>query len=602
MAPKNNRDNNQPQAIIAAWVIVGALMEAGVRDVVVCPGSRSAPLAYAIAAAEDAGGLRAHICADERSGAFFALGMSKAAAALGVADADLGRFTAEGATAHQPPAGSAAALERPTAAPVAIVTTSGTAVANLHPAVLEATHSQVPLLVISADRPHHLRDTEANQTTNQVGIFGAAPVWQFDMPAAYPATKIPALIRRGVTAALGTLSNQPGVAHLNVSFDGQLTPNYPAPPVAVPPLRPLPGALTERRLQPSTAPQPDPAFPLDLSDPQSVVVAGDGAGPEAALVAATLGWPLLAEPSSRCRGADLPGLVAPTDYQALLGVREPTALAASIRQTLTFGHPTLSRPITRLLSAEAATHLVATSHAAWPESDAIGPHVLPVSDVLDQVRAYAGARPELAELHPGRWAQQFDDTSPASTELAEAPARDTRLDVCAQIWWAAASDGLPLYLGASSTIRLFDRAVGRGEVMAFANRGLAGIDGTLACARGLAAHTGMPTRVVVGDLTFLHDATSLMPSFARGQRPHPPLQVILLDDRGGSIFAGLEHGQAPQSTFDRFFRTPQELDYEAFARSVGARYRRIALSEAAHGMQWLTLRCGTGVELLHVNL
>ncbi|NCD19386.1 MAG: 2-succinyl-5-enolpyruvyl-6-hydroxy-3-cyclohexene-1-carboxylate synthase, partial [Actinobacteria bacterium] len=133
--------------------VVTQLVAAGVRDVVLSPGSRSAPLAYALAAAERAGWLRVHVRVDERSAGFFALGLARAAALSGVAR------------------------------PVAVATTSGTAVANLHPAVLEASHSGIPLLVVSADRPHELRGTGANQTTAQVGIFGGAVRAALDLPA-----------------------------------------------------------------------------------------------------------------------------------------------------------------------------------------------------------------------------------------------------------------------------------------------------------------------------------------------------------------------------------------------------------------------------------
>ena len=169
-----------------ATVLVDELVRGGVRDVVLCPGSRSAPLAYAVLAAERAGRVRLHVRVDERSAGFLALG-----------------------------------LVMGSRSPVVVVTTSGTAVANLHPAVLEAHHAGLPLVVLSADRPHELRGTGANQTTAQPGIFGASTRWSADLPAPVGRPGLPPFWRstvcRALAAATGATGGEPGPVHLNVS-------------------------------------------------------------------------------------------------------------------------------------------------------------------------------------------------------------------------------------------------------------------------------------------------------------------------------------------------------------------------------------------------
>ncbi|KAE8762202.1 thiamine pyrophosphate-binding protein, partial [Georgenia thermotolerans] len=190
--------------------LVAALVAHGVRHVVLAPGSRSAPLAYALLAAEEAGWLRLHVRVDERVAGFVALGLARA----GAAQTD----------AQSPPA------------PVAVVTTSGTAVANLHPAVLEAAHSNLPVVVVSADRPHEMRGTGANQTTDQVGIFGSAPRYAVDLPAGAPGGPLlDQVVTRALAAAQGLRTSAPGPVHLNVSLRDPLAPATtwrPGPPPA----------------------------------------------------------------------------------------------------------------------------------------------------------------------------------------------------------------------------------------------------------------------------------------------------------------------------------------------------------------------------------
>ena len=299
-------------AALLAREIVTELVRGGVGHVVLAPGSRSAPLAYALLSAHDAGWLRLHVRVDERIAGFVALGLARA----------------EGA-------------------PVAVVTTSGTAVANLHPAVLEAAHSGVPLVVVSADRPHEMRRTGANQTTEQVGIFAAAPRWAADLPADTPPAAARQVVVRALAAATGARSGDPGPVHLNLAFRDPLVPAAPWEPGPVPARR----AVVAARGAGTAAELP--------AGGRTVVVAGDGAGPDAARVAEVGGWPLLAEPTSGARTG--PNVIAA--YRLLLA-----ELGRDVERVLVFGHPTLSRPVSALLArTDVDVVVVAPTGAVWPD-------------------------------------------------------------------------------------------------------------------------------------------------------------------------------------------------------------------------------------------
>ena len=460
--------------------LVNALVEAGVEHVVYCPGSRDAPIGYALADAETAGWLRVYVRLDERSAGFVALGVGRAGC------------------------------------PAALVTTSGTAVANIHPAVLEADAAGVPLIVLSADRPAEMWHTGANQTTVQTGIFGSAPRLSTDVPAGFPADeRLDALVLRAVTAATGALSADPGPVHLNVSFRDSLVPDGPWQPQA----------LVPRRVSSF------PTAPTPLVMPaRTVVVAGDGAGSLARELAQQGGWPLLAEPTSGSRVGDN----ALTDYQTVLG----SELVDDVEAVLVLGHPTLSRPVSRLLARPDVT--VVTDRSRW-------------TDVAGVARVVTGPV-ELAEIDTdpawlGRWKDADRPVVPTAKQR-----------LCRDIWWACTTPNAPvLVIGASEVIRCFDRFAVPGDIAptALANRGLAGIDGTIATAIGVGLGTGRPVRVVVGDLTFAHDAMSLL---LGETEPEPDVQVVVLDDRGGAIFSGLEHAAAPAPVLRRMFLTPQRLD------------------------------------------
>ncbi|MFC8600029.1 2-succinyl-5-enolpyruvyl-6-hydroxy-3-cyclohexene-1-carboxylic-acid synthase, partial [Isoptericola sp. NPDC057191] len=331
-----------PPSVVAARAVVTDLALQGVRDVVLAPGSRSAPLAYALAEAAERGLLTLHVRVDERSAGFLALGLARGSEPI--------LRHAGGAPVEVPPA-------------VAVVTTSGTAVANLHPAVLEAHHTGVPLVLLTADRPHELRGTGASQTTDQVGLFGTAVRYAVDVPAPDgrdgEVRDLLGTLGRALAAAQGLRDGHPGPVQVNLAFRDPLYPPAPLAPPA--PEEVWPDGFRRTAVAPA-APGPggDPALGGHLA--RTLVVAGDGAGPDARAVAEAQGWPLLAEPSSGACGG--PNAVAA--YRSVLGVDE---LAREVEQVVVFGRPTLSRPVQRLLARpDVVVTVVAPGGGPWPDA------------------------------------------------------------------------------------------------------------------------------------------------------------------------------------------------------------------------------------------
>ena len=551
-----------PSALADARSLVAALLAEGVREVVLCPGSRSAPLADALADAADAGALTLRVVLDERSAGFIALGAARAHALAG----------------HSRCA--------------AVVTTSGTAVANLHPAVSEADAAGIPLLVISADRPHELVGTGASQTTEQTGLFAPALRLGVDLPADLSAdlggsaadAAIAGQVRRAVAAATGVLSRDPGPAQINARF---------RPPLAVDGA--VPAAVTTPVPPPAMAAQATEAVPVPLveaaeqigapsADAQGrgIVVAGDTASPAVGALARALAehldWPLLAEPTSQARG----GPQALTRYAELLATGPGRDLVAQADHLIVVGHPSLSRSVTALLGREDLDITVLTERAGWTDVPGRARRVIPVDGLGARMTDAAASRAvRLADSltlvrADAAWVEAWRR---AVADLPE-PERPGSPDAVANaavevVWEAARPVGAPILLvGSSMTVRRLDRLARPGDPdcsapKAVANRGLAGIDGTIATGVGLWMASERPVRAVMGDLAFLHDAMSM----GRGLREtEPDLQVIVVDDGGGAIFSHLEYARTTASDrFERLFAAPQRASISALAAALGAR-------------------------------
>lgn len=479
--------------------VIARLVSTGLRHIVIAPGSRSAPLAYAAADAEAAGLVRVHVRVDERTAGFYALGLLKAHALNGEHRA------------------------------VAVVTTSGTAVANLHPAVLEASHTGLPLVVLSADRPHEWRGTGASQTTHQPHLYGVATRWSADLPARMNPAAVQGQVTRAVAAALGTITRDPGPVQLNIGFAEPLVPADRWEGIG--------------RLIPTEVIAPEPGASAATLPPgaRTLVIAGDGACGSAAELALLAQWPLLAEPSS---GARVEGAIV--HYQRLVA----DGLADDARRLIVFGHPTLSRTMSALLARGDREVIVVSPTARW-------------NDVTGHATAIVPAvTPPPARVADIAWLERWRE---ADAAVARTYVPSPIEQVALAVWEAPGV----LLLGSSNTVRAFDTVVpGRDRgVRVLANRGLAGIDGLISTAHGLAIGLGAPVRVVLGDLSFAHDVGGL----GRGTlEAEPDLDVIVVNDHGGGIFGGLEHGRAPRPLFERFFAAGQVLDPVTLARGFGA--------------------------------
>lgn len=537
-------EEDLPPAQQLARRVVRALVHSGVRDAVLAPGSRSAPLAYALLDAENAGVLRLHVVIDERSAGFVALGL-------------------------------AAATQRP----VPVVVTSGSAVANLHPAVVEAGHQRVPLVVVSCDRPAELVRRGSSQTTEHVGMFGegtglSRPRASAEVDEAFQAaTEVPRVVR----AAVGSRRRvdppglaAPGPVHLNVVLADPLVPDAAA---EAPDLEPgeVPFGWT------SSIPEQ-----LDLG-PRTVLLAADGAGWAGATLAASGRWPVLAEPSAGIDAAHALGAVP-----ALLD-----ALGSEIERVVVVGRPTLSRQVTRLLARD-DVEVVLLDPPGAPWLDVPGAQHVAEHEVLDPEAAPAGPDDpawSAAWTEAGAAVQAvLDREVPAASGASAAAGGRLDGDVVARLVSAAvARDHGLLVAGASMAIRYLDLAGVPGAPVV-ASRGVAGIDGTLSTALGRAlgrpgaatdvdddAGDAGPVRALVGDLTFQHDVGGLV----RGRLERDvELQVVVLADDGGSIFATLEHGRPEHAAaHERVFATPQAVDIGSLAR--GARVAHTVVDDVA---------------------
>ena len=626
----------ESQATLLARAVVASLVEAGVKRVVISPGSRNAPLTYALADAAQAGYLQLRVVVDERSAAFVALGASRS------------DWLHEG-------------LARPAVA----VMTSGSAVANAHPAVVEADAAGVPLIILSADRPHALVNTGASQTTVQTGIFGAATRYQADLGDTNEMSAVTNQVRRAVAAASGRLSLDPGPVHLNVRL---APPLAPAAPWQVPHLEPKTHWLRARKpleeqLNEVTVSQVGCRLGLDPAR-RGVIVVGDNDDAELAHYAASLahawGWPLLAEPTSLVRT----NANAVAAYSALLAGGggsvggDGAQLSQEIEQLLVVGHPTLTRPISALLAREDIYQVVLTNRARWSDVSGQAAYVTTLEQALSSLNipgggagAEAGADADAggdASASAGAGAGADADAGGDASASADAGAgagvdknapsplwlqrwlqagqqqlNATSVTKAAQMalttWQATSqyeshsqstaihSDGLEssvtLMAASSMTIRYLDARLPAGKQLkkmpgpVVANRGLAGIDGTISTAVGLAWASGQPVRVIIGDLAATHDLTGLVKAVTETE---VDLQVIVLDDHGGKIFSGLEYGASELSNyFPRFFTTAQQVDFAQAAAAFGT---HVSVIDDVDGLQSLLSKTIEGRSLVHVKL
>jgi 2-succinyl-5-enolpyruvyl-6-hydroxy-3-cyclohexene-1-carboxylate synthase len=532
--PASDDDASTPSAapslgsVEAARIAVGALIDGGVEYVVVSPGSRSAPMAYALAEASAAGKVELLVRIDERSAGFTALGLALS-----------------------------------TGSPAAVLTTSGTAVGNLMPAVMEANHAALPLVVLSADRPEELRGTGANQTTLQLDLFGEHVRFAADVDAGTSPLRA---VETAISAATGAFSDlAPGPVQLNLAFRDPLVP---APGEKLP----AAAARTKFRIGSDPLTMNLPAAPADLAERRTVVLAGHDAGPVAEAFARAHGLPLLAEPSSNARFG--PNAVGP--YRLLLEHFGPES-SQPIERVVLFGRPTLSRPVASLLArADVPAALYQPVPVAWYEPGRRTE--LPLENLAD-LADFAGRGPSSwldAWLLAGSAAQHALDQVLAGEGAATGPS------VGALVWQHSRGQ---LVLGSSNGIRDVDLAglpAAGPAATVYASRGLSGIDGTTSTATGIAIGGRQETTLLLGDVTFLHDAGGLLLGSGESE---PQLRIVVLNDSGGAIFDLLEHGAVRESgaygdAVERLFGTPHTVDLAALAGAYGVGHCSVSTTAA----------------------
>lgn len=482
--------------------IVQSCLDSGAEQVVIAPGSRNAPLSWAFAQAEKAGLIKIQVRIDERDAGFLALGIAKA-----------------------------------TKKPVPVVVTSGSAVANLLPAIVEAFHSAVPVIVLSADRPASARGKSAPQTINQFGLFGTFVKSQIDVTA-------------GDTSALeiskvidSTVSSRPGPVQVNVQFEMPLMPDANE-------MEWQPKAPSHNSISKTECHQKE----IEVSG-HGIFVVGDNSDPEAVQeinqISQEIGWPIIWEPTANAHM--LPNAIS---HGVVLLQAEVTP---KVDVVVTLGTVGLSRAILGLLKS-VPTHLAI--HSATAGSDLPDP-VSSANEILECV-------PKLKTTVDPEWLSQWqtlDNKADASIVAALAP--DTLSGPsAAQLVWNQAGEDDQLFVAASWPVRHLEaHASKRKGLQVFGNRGANGIDGLISTATGVAIGTKKRTVLLMGDIAFLHDLGGL--NLGEGQ-DQPNLTIVVLDNNGSGIFSQLEQGADEyKEHYEKVFGTPHGKDLWVIAESLG---------------------------------
>lgn len=558
--------------------LVRLLAAQGFTEWFYCPGSRDAPLGYVLNQWASSRRLELHVRIDERDAAFMALGATRAGY------------------------------------PAVLVMTSGTAVGNALPAVMEAAHAGLPLLILSADRPAALRGTGANQTTWQPGIFGDFVRFAADIQPGVTPSELQDAVSDAAAACRGKSCSPhpatdekhfplPGPVHINASFIEPLAPPETIEEFAT---RTTRATASEEPFDPNQAPRGTLLIAGDL---------GDATYADLCEAVENAGIPVLAEPQTAWRRH--PNAVRA--YAKAAGTTLSAVVEHNLERVIVVGRPTLTRPITRLISRRdipvetvgapgTTVNLAGNIARQWTDASTLACELAKVA------KPSPPAAPHQSADAPENWLEMWRT---AGENAVAALTQDWGFHSAAQAIWDStmySPEPVDLYLGASLTIRVFDAvarnsapnsipAPSRAGVPApdvpvtgqpennlsrltapeptqavnpqvsslapnrvFTNRGLAGIDGTIASAWGAALARRQPMRLVLGDVSFFHDLGAL----CHGQAEEVPnLQVIVINNGGGQIFGNLEHGAAPAETFTRMFLTPQVGDVCGLARAAG---------------------------------
>ena len=562
-----------------AQQIARGLVSSGVTEVVIAPGSRSAPLVYALAPLAEAGVIRTHVRIDERDAGFLALGLARGH-----------RAKRTGQTGPQALLGQSLRDEnsRPGNDVVALVTTSGSAVANLHPAILEASYGHLPLIAITADRPARLRGTGANQTIDDQSQVLSDVRARFDVAADGRAMingsessdghsvedQLIEAVTRSVGEVGGVGSCVAGPVQFNVQFDAPLVPtaselsDWKAEANAL--ARSDGGAGTASASchdAGSHSGAETKSVPIRIMS-GTVIVAGDASGHSAdslRTLAEDYGIPVLSEPSSPLAFASSnSNTFVPAHAQVLT---ERTDLRDAIRTVIVHGRPTLTRPVAELLADTKVLvqrmpddiDAIALSVAGSPDA---------VSDGPEWCHGWVAAGREiLAKAKHAREERAENERSQAVTNRANAVTDQARA-----ITEYLAASAINLFVASSNSIRYLNELT---DVRAriHASRGLAGIDGLVSTATGLSLALGEQVVIVIGDIAMLHDVGGLLTPSAEERGD---VVIVVLNDDGGAIFSGLEHSQEHVAPYlERYFTVPHGREFGDLAAAYGWEYARV---------------------------
>jgi len=544
-----------------ASAFVDELQRAGLRNVVICPGSRSTPLAIAFAAQQ---AFRSWIHVDERSAAYFGLGMAK--------------------QLHQP---------------VALLCTSGTAAANFLPAVVEAKLTHVPLLILTADRPHELRDNGAPQSIDQNRLYGTYVKWFVEVALPEATNAALRYIRTiAVRAAALTQAIPAGPVHLNLPFREPLTPepipDQPLPQVTQRDLvawqgrssnapyvevrTALPGALTATTI----------AYMMDLlhRTRRGLIIVGPNDDPPLteplARLAQHLGYPILADPLSQLRCGDHDQSMVISSYDAFLRI-DSFIENAQPELVLRFGAMPTSKPVLLYLKRYASCPLaVIDGHGGWEEPTQLASeliHADPIAlcqgllNILEQPAENGEKQPSTSQ----EWITMWQDADRVTRQTIQAAIQDFNEFFEGRVFTELANlvlDGITLYAGNSMPVRDLDTFFWptRERIRMMGNRGASGIDGVVSSALGASAGAGQnrPTILVLGDLSFFHDLNGLLAARLHGLN----LTIVLINNDGGGIFSFLPQAAYPEH-FEQLFGTPTGLDFRLAVQMYGGQYQRV---------------------------
>ncbi|WP_227396546.1 2-succinyl-5-enolpyruvyl-6-hydroxy-3-cyclohexene-1-carboxylic-acid synthase [Jeotgalibacillus aurantiacus] len=519
--------NHQDRLTEYVSTFIEQLYQSGVRRAVISPGSRSTPLAYLLEAHPL---IETHINVDERSAAFYALGMAKASGK-----------------------------------PVAIVCTSGTAAANYFPAVVEAKYARVPLVVLTADRPHELRDNGAPQAIDQIHLFGHHVKWFYDMPLPEAESAVLRYTGRIAAKAAAKAESHPkGPVHLNFPFREPLIPKLDSYRETAVFADVFHGEkqLSDEQLSVLADKIDHSAKGLIIAGPMESEHTLD----DLIVLAEKTGYPILADPLSGLRDSMQKHDMVIETYDAFLK-------DGSVKETLNpdliirVGGMPVSKALSQYLQGCNAEHWLFDEGAEWRD-----PISAATSYIESSIQRFSDVAERLTKQPNGDWLKVWQELNRAAERVISQYVLEQKDEGAAVgTLLKALPAGSHLVAGNSMPIRDVDTFWTRDtkDIHLWANRGANGIDGVVSTALGIAAVKDEPVYLLIGDLSMFHDLNGLLVA----KQHRSKLQIIVMNNNGGGIFSFLPQAKEP-AHFETLFGTPPSLNFEQAAAFYGLDYQR----------------------------